>query len=59
MPTNKFPGFEYTAEELSAYKYHVDVFVILLKIGKIITHKTTEVNEFATWLDAHGIRKID
>jgi len=59
MLSNKFPEFDYHAEELSAYKYHVDVFVILLKIGKIITHKTTNVNEFANWLDTHGIRKID
>lgn len=59
MLSNKFPGFDYHAEELSAYKYHVDVFVILLKIGKVITYKTTDVNEFATWLNAHNIRKID
>ncbi len=59
MGQNTFPGFDYTAEELSAYKYHVDMFVILLKIGKIITHKTNDVREFANWLDNNSIRRID
>ncbi len=56
---NRFEGFPYSAEELSAYIFSIDTFIISLKNEEIIRHTTTRPDDFKHWLDHHRIRNVN
>ena len=56
---NQFEDFQYRAEELSAYIFSIDIFVISLKNGEIIRHIPKKPGDFNEWLDYHGIRNVN
>jgi hypothetical protein len=58
MDNQTFPGFEHAAEELSAYAFCIDVFIISLKNKQVIRHRTPDAAAFRAWLDALGVRDI-
>ncbi len=53
-----FPGFGYPAEELSAYIFSIDTFIISLKTQEIIRHSTPDPDAFKQWLKVHHVRDI-
>ena len=58
MSNQTFPGFEYSAEDLSAYLLCMDVFIISLMSTQIIHFTTPDVAAFREWLDRNGVRDI-
>lgn len=56
---NHFEGLEYAAEELSAYIFCIDTFVISLKNGEIIRYVAEDPDVFIGWLKQHNIRDIN
>lgn len=55
---NSFPDFSYTAAELSAYSFCIDVFTISLRSGSIIHFVPADAIAFEQWLRAHNVRNI-
>lgn len=58
IPSVDFPGFEHTAESVSAYLFTVDTFILSLKNGKIVHYKAKDPDTFRAWLDTHHVRDI-
>lgn len=56
---NHFEDFPYRAEELSAYIFSIDTFIISLKNEEIIRHISARPDDFKQWLDHHGIRNVN
>ncbi len=56
--TSTFTNFPYRADELSAYIFSIDTFVISLKTGEVIHHTTEEHTAFEAWLQHHRIRNV-
>ena len=56
---NTFSGFAHKAEELSAYIFSIDTFVISLITTEVISHTTDDPIAFGKWLVAHGVRNIN
>ncbi len=54
----KYPDFEYTAAELSAYTVSIDVFIISLKNQQLIHFTPKDADAFEKWLVKHHIRDI-
>ncbi|HEY9177513.1 MAG TPA: hypothetical protein VIN07_07480 [Flavipsychrobacter sp.] len=57
--TQKFPGFNHSAAELSAYIFSIDTFIISLKNEEIIRFVAPQPDDFKQWLDHHGIRNVN
>ncbi len=55
---NKYPEFDYSAEELSAYAFSVGTFIISLKGGKMTNFSPKDVESFKKWLTKHKVRDI-
>lgn len=53
-----YPGFTYPGNELSAYTFTVDTFIISLKNGNVINHKPDDADKFRLWLADNKIRNI-
>lgn len=61
MPTPKsitYPGFNYTAGELSAYTFSIGIFIVSLKDGSLVHFQPGDPAAFEHWLIAHKIRDI-
>lgn len=54
-----YSGFAYKAEELSAFTFSIDTFIISLKIGSIISHVPDDPNHFKEWLLTNKVRDIN
>lgn len=59
MKQQIFKGFGYKAEELSAYAFSIDTFVISLKTEEVIQFIPEDATAFRAWLDEHGIRDVN
>jgi hypothetical protein len=55
-PINEFP---YAAEEISAFRFSMNSFVILLKSQKVIHYTCHEPALFRYWLESNQIRDVD
>ncbi len=55
---NRYPNFEYLAEELKKYASTSCFFTIMLKNGKIIHHFPEDMNNFKTWLEQNEVVDI-
>ena len=55
---NKYPEFNYAANELSAYTMSVGIFIISLKNADIIHFEPNDVTAFEKWLVRNEIRDI-
>ena len=51
--------FPHAPEELSAFAYTFDIFVISLKNGSIIRYQALDYKTFYGWLIINGVRDID
>lgn len=58
MDNNTFPAFTYTAQELSAFIFSFDTFIIGLKNKQVISFTPADVEAFRQWLLSHHIREI-
>ena len=56
---NHFEDFPHKAEELSAYIFSIDTFIISLKTEQIIRFVTLRPDDFKQWLDHHRIRNVN
>ena len=54
-----YPGFDYSAAELSAYIYSIGLFIIALKPNGVIQYEPHNPELFRDWLRFHGIRDIN
>lgn len=54
-----FEGFAHSADELSAYVFSIDTFIISLQNKQIIRHVAERPDDFKQWLDGHGIRNVN
>lgn len=59
MSNRQFEGFPHPAEELSAYIFSIDTFIISLKNEKIVRFVTDSPDDFKQWLDGHGVRNVN
>lgn len=55
---NRYPNFEYLAEEVKKYLSTSGFFTIMLKNGKIIHHFPEDMNNFQTWLEQNEVVDI-
>lgn len=53
-----YPGFEYTAKELSAFGTVDNKFIISLKNEKVVYHTPDDVQAIYTWLIENNIREV-
>ncbi|AZA92884.1 MAG: hypothetical protein J0H29_00075 [Sphingobacteriales bacterium] len=53
-----YPEFEHPASQLSAFSLCIDVFIISLKNGEIVSFKPNEIAPFKEWLDRFKVRNI-
>lgn len=58
MYASTFPGLAYPADQLSAYIFCLDVFIISLISQEIIRFTTPESDLFKDWLRFHCVRDI-
>lgn len=56
--TDNYPDFEYTAHLLHKFICAADIFTILLKDGKTVHYRATDIELFKGWLIAHRIENI-
>jgi len=57
MKNTLYPDFPYSANELGAYAFSIDTFMISLKqTTKIIRHECDNPQHFEQWLKANGVR---
>lgn len=56
---NHFEGFEHSADELSAYVFSIDTFIISLQNKQIIRYVAERPDDFRQWLEHHGIRNVN
>ncbi|MBZ0098732.1 MAG: hypothetical protein K8F30_06590 [Taibaiella sp.] len=59
MSNRHFEGFAYPADELSAYIFSIDTFIISLKNEEIVRFVTDAPEDFQHWLDDNGIRNVN
>ncbi|MBZ0098099.1 MAG: hypothetical protein K8F30_03395 [Taibaiella sp.] len=59
MGSHRFEGFPYSAEELSAYIFSIDTFIISLKNEEIVRFVAPEPDSFKQWLDEHQVRNVN
>jgi hypothetical protein len=55
---SKYPGFEYSPDQLSKFLCAGDLFTIKLKTDEIIHHEVSEPLLFRKWLLDHSIEDI-
>ena len=53
-----YPGFEYTANELSKFIKACDFVTIQLKNGQIIHYTPDNIDDFIRWLKINNIKNI-
>ena len=58
MSTFSFPGFGYSAEELSTYMFWNNLFVISTVSQQVIRYSPPAIEPFRTWLNNHEVRDI-
>jgi hypothetical protein len=58
MTEKTFPGFCLPAEELSAFSFIDDVFVLSTKHDKLVTYSCRETVDFLQWLETNKIRNV-
>ncbi|HRO43956.1 MAG TPA: hypothetical protein PL009_14060 [Flavipsychrobacter sp.] len=58
MPLKTFPGFLLTADELSAFCYTENIFVITTKNQNLIRFVCLEPENFLFWLESNQVRNI-
>lgn len=56
--TDGYPGFDYTARQLSKYLPVSDFFTIMLKNGEIVHFTPKDVGAFEKWLERNNIPNI-
>lgn len=56
---NHFENLPYRADELSAYVFSIDTFVIGLKNGKVVRYVAEDPEAFIAWLSEIGVRNIN
>ncbi|MBZ0097896.1 MAG: hypothetical protein K8F30_02370 [Taibaiella sp.] len=59
MSNRHFKGFAHPADELSAYIFSIDTFIISLKNEEIVRFVTDAPEDFQHWLDDNGIRNVN
>lgn len=57
-PSITYPGFKYTAGELSAYTFSIGIFFISLKNGNMTHFEPEDAATFEQWLQLHKVRDI-
>lgn len=55
---NMFPGFDYSAEQLSKFLSASDFFTIMLKDGGVIHFTPKDVPAFQEWLERNKVQNI-
>ena len=55
---NTFPQFNHAVEELSAYIFRANTFIISLTNKQIVRHTTEEPDKFRDWLVHHRIKDL-
>lgn len=55
---DRYPGFAYTAAQLSAYIYVLNTFIISLKNGQLIRYRPDDIQSFTHWLSANRLRHV-
>lgn len=53
-----YPGFDYTAGELSAFSFSIGIFIIALKNGGMAHFEPKDEVAFELWLQHHKVRDI-
>lgn len=53
-----YPGFDYNAEELSAYTFSIGIFIISLRVGKTVNFEPEDAAGFEQWLQQNKVRDI-
>ncbi len=59
MSNRHFEGFAHPADELSAYIFSIDTFIISLKNEEIVRFVTDAPEDFQQWLDDNGVRNVN
>ncbi len=55
---SRYPGFEYSAKELSKFLSASDFFTIMLTSGEIIHYTPLDENSFRQWLLQHNVKDL-
>jgi len=58
MEKPNYPGFPYTANQLSAYLLSMDTFIISLSTNQVVTFVPQDSRSFKEWLQKNRIRNI-
>lgn len=56
MRHNTYEGLHHNANELSAFLFTVDTFILLLKDGSIVQFKPDNAESFSNWLVSNKVR---
>lgn len=56
----RFAGFDYEANNLSAYIFSIDLFIISLKDSEeLVRFQPDNPDAFLQWLEGHGVRNVN
>lgn len=55
---SRYPGFNYSAQELSKFLTALDFFTVMLKDGSIIHFTPDDVNSFTHWLLLNNVKDM-
>lgn len=58
MNSHHYKDFPHSAEELSAYMFCIDTFVLSLKSEEVVRYVADDPPAFIAWLQQHGIRDV-
>jgi len=53
-----FPGFDYTAEEITRFKETIEFFSLMLKDGQVIHYTPLDIDDFRNWLLQNAIPDV-
>ena len=51
--------FPYAADELSAFTYSINTFIISLKNKQVVKYTSSDPAEFRTWLEENKVRNVN
>jgi len=55
---DRYPDFEYAAEQLSKFLAASDFFTIMLESGEIVHFTPKDADAFQSWLEKNGVTNM-
>jgi len=56
--SSHYPGFDYPANQIFNFLAALDFFTIILKNGKVVHYKASDILSFSQWLTDNNISNI-